>query len=310
MPGLRLMLIVNPHASSVTPRRREHVEGRLRLGADVMVVDTTQRGDATALAASSLDAGVDAVLVLGGDGTLNEAAHGLVGTEMPLGCLPGGSTNVFARTIGVAYDQERAADQLVRALAQGATRRVGLGRVGSRHFLFHLGIGFDAAVVRTVERRPAVKRHLAHPAFAVAATTTWLRGYDRATRLEVEARDASGTPVRQGSGPFVVVSNSRPYTYVGRLPMTLAPQAGLDRGLALTQFCDLRFGRVVRAVATSLRRGERPRPVAGILQHEDLGALTVRGDRPFPYQVDGEYLGEVDRLDIVHEPGALTILVP
>ncbi len=294
----------------MTPHRREQVDQRVRRDADVTVVDTAKAGDATALAASAVQAGVDAVLVLGGDGTLNEAAHGLVGTGVPLGALPGGSTNVFARTIGVAYDPARAADQLVHALARRATLRVGLGRVESRYFLFHLGLGFDAAVVRTVERRPAVKRYLAHPAFAAAAAATWIRGYDRTTGLVVETCDTDDRRVRHAPGPFAVVSNSRPYTYLGRLPMTLAPQAGLDRGLALTQFADLGLGRVVGAVGASILRSDRLRHAPGIRQHADLVALTIEADRPFPYQVDGEYLGETERVEVVYEPDALTVLVP
>ena len=155
--------------------------------------------------------------MLAGDGTLNEAADGLVGTTTALAPLPGGSTNVFARTLGIAHDPIEAAQHLLRSLPPTRVpphRRRG-GHAGGqpdRWFLFHLGVGFDAAVVQEMERRWYLKRYVAHPAFAVAAVDTWLRHYDRADATL--HRVATRTSV--GVGPYAVVSNSDPYTYVGR----------------------------------------------------------------------------------------------
>ena len=122
---------------------------RKALSADheVTLAETTRRGHATRLAMGAAAAGTDVVVVLGGDGTLNEAANGLAGTDTALAPLPGGSTNVFARQLGLPDDPIGATGLLLEALDQDRCRSIGLGVVNGRYFLFHVGIGFDAAVV-------------------------------------------------------------------------------------------------------------------------------------------------------------------
>src|ERR1700694_4362073 len=117
---MRLLLLVNTSASSVTPRGRVVIQKALSADHDVHVTETGRRGHATRLALGAAAEKVDVVVVLGGDGTLNEAANGLAGTETALAVLPGGSTNVFARTIGLAHDPIEATGQLLGALARPA----------------------------------------------------------------------------------------------------------------------------------------------------------------------------------------------
>ena len=119
---------------------------------DVVLKETNRRGHAARLAQGAAADGMDAVVVLGGDGTLNEAANGLAGSPTALAVLPGGSTNVFARTLGMANDPIEATSQLLSALNARSVDRVGLGQLDPRYFLFHAGIGFDAAVVARVEK--------------------------------------------------------------------------------------------------------------------------------------------------------------
>lgn len=144
---------MNAAASSVTARTRVVIAKALASDHDVRVADTSERGHATRLALEAADRGDDAVVVLGGDGTLNEAANGLAGSDTALASVPGGSTNVFARAIGLPNDAVEATGVLLDALARRSVQRVGLGAVNGRYFLFHLGVGFDAAVVAQVERR-------------------------------------------------------------------------------------------------------------------------------------------------------------
>src|SRR5215472_2807528 len=159
---MRILLLVNASASSVTPRARVVIQKALAADHEVTVAETSRRGHASRLAQGAAADGLDAVIVLGGDGTLNEAANGLAGSETALGVLPGGSTNVFARTIGMTNDPIEATGELLAALGGGlgGITRVGLGNVNGRRFLFHVGVGFDAAVVAQVERRSALKRYL------------------------------------------------------------------------------------------------------------------------------------------------------
>ncbi len=307
---MRVLLVVNPAASSVTPRVRAEVEHVLRAAHTVDVEQTTRRGHAATLARDAVGAGYDAVAVLAGDGTLNEAGGGLAGSAVVLAPLPGGSTNVFARTLGVAYAPEKAARQLADALARSSTRRIGLGvatapNSAPRHFLFHLGVGFDAAIIRRMEARPSVKRYLAHPAFAATALSTWFRHYDRDARI----RFSVGSEV-VGLGPYGVISNSDPYAYVGRRPLRIAPGASLDDALALTIVRTLRAKVILRAAGAAVGRITYLTTSPEIVQRADVDAIEIAGLGPFAWQVDGDYLGEVDRLSVVYAPDCLTVVVP
>ncbi len=305
-----LRLVVNPIASSVTARARTPVIEALKAEHDLDIVETEGRGDAIRLARDAVAQGVDVVVVLGGDGTLNEAAAGLVGSTTALAALPGGSTNVFGRTLGVAHDPIDATNQLLRSLAARAFRRIGLGVAmptasDDRPFLFHLGLGFDAAVVNAMEQRWYLKRYLAHPAFVVAAVDTWLRHFDRDTRICV----SSGEDVI-AFGPYAVVSNSDPYTYVLRRRLTISPHADLDRALAVTVLHHLGASLVVRAALSGIGTGRFVASTPDITQRGDLTRLSVTADRPFAWQVDGDYLGTLTRLDVRYEPDTLTLVVP
>ena len=176
---MRLLLIVNTSASSVTARARVVIHKALSADHDVVLKETNRRGHAARLAQGAAADGMDAVVVLGGDGTLNEAANGLAGSPTALAVLPGGSTNVFARTLGMANDPIEATSQLLSALNARSVERVGLGQLNSRYFLFHAGIGFDAAVVARVEKLAPLKRYAGPALFVMATLLTWATGYDR-----------------------------------------------------------------------------------------------------------------------------------
>jgi diacylglycerol kinase family enzyme len=304
---LRLLLIVNASASAVTARARVVIRKALSADHDVSVAETTRRGSADRLAQDAANAGFDAVVVLGGDGTLNEAANGLAGSDTALAVLPGGSTNVFARTIGVAQDPVEATGQLLAALSRGSRRRMGLGSVNGRHFLFHVGMGFDAAVVAQVERRAALKRYAGHPLFVYAAFATWFRHYDR-SRPRLSVHHADGTLVDDGY--LAICLNSNPYTYLGSRPLNVAPDADPDRGLALVTFRTLEFASLLGIVASALGSGAWLRHHRRVDYRTGLTEATVSGYGAFPYQVDGDYLGESERLAFRHEPDALTVVVP
>jgi diacylglycerol kinase family enzyme len=304
---LRLLLIVNTSASAVTARARVVIRKALSADHDVTTSETSRRGNATRLAQDAAAAGYDVVVVLGGDGTLNEAANGLAGTETALATLPGGSTNVFARTLGVAQDPVEATGELLSALARGSRRRIGLGSVNGRYFLLHVGMGFDAAVVSQVERRAALKRYAGHPLFVYAAFSTWFRHYDRSRpRLRVEI--PGYPPVDDAL--MAICMNSNPYTYLGNIPLNLAPDADLDRGLVMATFRTLKMATFLGLVVSVLRRGSHFRRHPTVDYRPDLAEATVVGHGPFPYQVDGDYLGEAERLTFRHEPDALTLVVP
>jgi diacylglycerol kinase family enzyme len=302
---VRTLLVVNPRATAVTPRRVQQVTRALAPGLDVTVRTTRAPLHAAELARRAAEDGVEAVVVYAGDGTLNEAANGLTGHTTALAALPGGSTNVFARAAGWPAGVAAAAPLLRDALLARRTARVGVGLVNGRRFLFNCGIGFDAAVVARAERRSDLKRAAAPVWFAASAVTTWLRHYDRDLRFVVTT--GAGTA---GVGcVFAIVSRLSPYTYFGRWPLVVSPAAGLDRGLAVAGFTRLDLPLLVRVAASALRaRGALDHPA--VHQWKDLHDVGIDSDRPVPYQVDGEYLGETTSLRFRHEPDALTVVLP
>lgn len=301
------MLIVNPSASSVTARGRVLINKALSADHEVTLCETTRRGHATRLAQGAADEGYDVVVVLGGDGTLNEAANGLAGSATALATLPGGSTNVFARTLGLPDDPLDATVVILEALAGRSIRRIGLGAVNGRRFLFHVGIGFDAAVVADVERRGSLKRWANHVLFGWSAFVTWLNGYERRRpRFRVKVDDIADGD----NGVFAVCLNTNPYSYVGTRPFNVDTGATLDSALSVVTLRSLDLLPTISLITSALGSGEALRRSHNVAFHREVHSATIEGYGQFPHQVDGDYLGEVDRLEIRFEPEALALVIP
>ncbi|MFA9564520.1 MAG: diacylglycerol kinase family protein [Acidimicrobiales bacterium] len=304
---MRILLLVNPFSSSVTPRGRVVIQKTLSADHDVTVAETSRRGHATRMARGATTDGTDVVVVLGGDGTLNEAANGLAGSACALAPLPGGSTNVFARTLGLPDDPVDATVVLLESLAAGRIEPAGLGVVNGRYFLFHVGVGYDAAVVEQVERRAQLKRWAGHPLFIYAAFDTWLRRYDR-SRPRLAVHHADGAIVDDGY--FTIVANTNPYTFLGTRPFEVAPEATLDRGLVAVTIRTMRAVPFLTVIGGALMGGGRVARSKRVDYRTDLSELTIQGYGPVPYQVDGDFLGEIDELRFRHEPDAIRLVLP
>ena len=302
---MRILLVVNTFASSVTARNTVVVHRRLSRDHEVELVETNRRGHATRFAHDAARRGVDVVVGFGGDGTLNEVATGVAGTDTALGALPGGSTNVFARTIGLPNDPVAAVELLAGGIDAGDLRPIGLGRVNGRFFCFHTGVGFDAAVVANVEKRAQLKRWLGHPMFITAGLTTWARGYDR---RRPHFRVVTAERVVD-DGYFAIVLNTNPYTYLGNRPLDLSDAATLDRGLVAVTFRTMKATAILRSLAGALRGGG-VEATDYLDEQIDLDHVVIEHETPFPYQLDGDYLGEIDRLQFDHVPDAVRLVIP
>ncbi len=189
-----------------------------------------------------------------------------------------------------------------------------MGSANGRYFLFHAGIGFDAAVVEQVERRGSLKRFAGHPLFLYAGMATWLRHYDRTRpHFDVTIEATPGQPGREIADVyFAICLKSNPYTFLGNRPLDVAPEAGMDAGFTILAFQTLSFATVGGAIVASMtgrggpRLGRRPKVAyAGGLQ-----ALRIRGRGPVPYQLDGDYLGQVEDLELVYTPDLLNLVMP
>ena len=300
---MKIMLVVNPSASAVTARARVMIQNALSADHDLTVSETSRRGHATRLAQSATVSGYEVVVSLGGDGTVNEVANGLARTSTALAVLPGGSTNVFARTLGFENEPVAATKQVLDSLQRHSIKRVGLGNVNGRFFCFHVGVGFDAAVVEQVERRGQLKRWLGHPLFLFAAFDTWVRKFDR--KSPPFAVTTCGV---SSQGYFAIVLNTDPYTYLGSKPLSLAPSANMMNGLSVVTLKSLRLGQTVRTVVAALRK----QPLSGytnVSQSDNNLSIQVEGHREFPWQVDGDFLGETGELLITWEQSVLNLVV-
>ncbi|MDQ3964233.1 MAG: diacylglycerol kinase family lipid kinase [Actinomycetota bacterium] len=299
----QVLLISNARAGSVSERAREVIVKALQADFKLDVAHTNHRDHATELAQDAVDRGFDAVVAFGGDGTVNETAQGLVATDVALGIIPGGTTNVMARTLGVPRDPIEATAFVGERLRSQSTRRIGVGRVNARYFLFCAGIGLDAEVVRRMEASPRAKRagtewrYLRH---ALNTAFTRYRGADPEIVVEVDDAD----PYR---ALLCVCANARPFTYFKNLPVDVCPQASLDKRLdmfALDRVSTLTIPRIAWGVLMS-------RAHVGWKHghyHHDVPGASWRASRPMPVQVDGDYIGEWDRAVVRSVPDALSIL--
>jgi diacylglycerol kinase family enzyme len=306
---VKVLLLVNPYSSSVTARTRVVIRKALAGDHDVELVETARRGHATRLAQGAAADGIDVVVALGGDGTVNETANGLAETSTALGLLPGGSTNVFARTIGLPNDPVEATAVLLEALEARSIRRVGLGSANGRYYCFHVGLGYDAAVVEQVEKRGSLKRWAGHPLFIYASLDTWFRHYDT-KHPHFTVRYPDGDHVDDGY--FAICLNTNPYTYLGNRPLDIAPDATFDKGLTMVTVRSMKLYRTLRVVGRALQGGGAVGRDPFVHYRADVTSLVVEGidGKPFPWQLDGDHLGEVDRVELRHVPDVLDLVLP
>ncbi|MEI7971510.1 MAG: diacylglycerol kinase family protein [Actinomycetota bacterium] len=302
---MRILLIVNSFASSVTPRNTVLVHEHLAKHHDVQVVETNERGHATRFAQDAASRGLDAVVGFGGDGTLNEIATGLAGSDTALAMLPGGSTNVFVRSLGVANDPMVALTQLMAGIDRNEIERVSLGQANGRYFTFHAGIGYDASVVEQVERRSSLKRLVGQPLFAYSAMHSWFKSYDRKYPHFTMNIDGRAIP----NGFFSVVLNTNPYTFVGKHAIHLSSAASLEKKLVVVTFRKMTTPLMLKTLYSALRRGGLETS-SGIDIATDVENVKIEFPAPFPYQLDGDYLGDTTSIEIKHCPEALRLVRP
>ncbi len=312
---MRALLIVNPQATSTTRLRRDVIVRALASAVDLEVVQTRYRGDATGLAGEARSAGFGLVLTLGGDGTVNETVNGILGTpgpgttaaELPaLAPLPGGSANVFTRALGLPPDPVDAAGWILQALTDGRHRDIGVGLAGSRYFTFNAGLGFDAEVVRAVDGQRAHGRLVTPALYARTAVRQFYLQTDRGHPALTLERD--GHPP---AGPFFlgIISNTAPWTYLGRRPVNTNPKAAFDRGLDVFALRSLHTGATLRTLRQVLSTAGPAARRRSVLSAHDEAALAFTASWPVAFQIDGEYMGEREHVSFVSIPNALRVIV-
>ncbi|WP_249009588.1 diacylglycerol kinase family protein [Conexibacter sp. DBS9H8] len=317
-PPKRLLVIVNPYATTVSDRLRNLVVYALRGSYQVDAVDTERRLHATELCREAARAGYDLVVAFGGDGTVNEAANGLAGSGVPLTCLPGGRVNVYCRALGIPADVVDATEHLLGLADDWHPRRVDLGRVNDRYFVINAGVGLDASVVEQVDAHPRLKSRWGEYYYATVATSTFLRRYLRRPPRMTVTFDALGPGAAADArlphavaGVTTIVQNGTPYTYFGRRPIELAPGATLDSGdlagVVLKRTTPVEVPTVSWRILSATAQVGAHRQVDAFAGISRLTVASQDG-RALPIQVDGDYIGTADEAVFTVAAGALTVL--
>ena len=321
MPAL---LIVNPHATATTQLRRDVITHALASQMDLEVVETRYRGHAGTLARKAASDGFQLILTLGGDGTVNEAVNGLLhglkpGTDPAFAPVPGGNANVFTRALGLPADPVDATGRILEALQTGRDRRVGLGCASpghtspgappgaslDRYFTFNAGMGLDAETVRVIEGMREHGRTLTPGLYLRTALRQFYRVTDRRhPRLTLERGGQS--PV--GHLFLGIISNTSPWTYLGRRPVNPSPGASFDTGLDIFALRRMRTINTLNALRQMFSQRSEPPRGRHVVSLHDQPAFTLRSDRPVALQVDGEYVGEHESVTFRAVPRALRVI--
>ena len=293
---MQAALIVNPQATRVTPELTLAVERELAAAAKVETFLTERPLHAAELAVQTGE--VERIYVFAGDDGYNEVVNGL-DRDIPVGLIPGGSTSVLPRALGIPRDPLEAARSLARSTRE---RSITVGRVNGRRFAFSAGLGLDAELVRRVDTlgRDAGKR-AGDVAFARKLLGIFA---ERRGRFEPSMEVVGVGPVA-----FALVANGNPYSYVGRIPLRIAPQASFEGGLDLVAPRELK-ARLLPQVAWWALAGRGQDHSARVLYVHDADELQVVAESPVPLQVDGEDLGDVTEAVFEAERAALRVVVP
>ncbi|MBC7223810.1 MAG: diacylglycerol kinase family lipid kinase [Anaerolineae bacterium] len=310
---MKAYLIYNAHAGQMNERAdlERAVHYLEEQGWEVAWRETHGPGDAVTYAREAVAQGCDVAIAAGGDGTVGEVAHGLAGSETALGVLPLGTSNVWAKEVGIpsaSYllpPQVRAslgmgAPWLVpaaRVLVEGRRVRVDLGRVNGRHFLMWAGVGLDARVAEEVDHNPQAKRRLGRLAFYLAGIYTAMAYRGVRADVWVDGRRVTRRVI------LAVVSNIQLYGGVVRI----SPLAKLDDGLL--DACIFQGSGVLSTARhlVSVFAGRHLRDPQ--VDFHEAQRVEVRPATPLPVHADGDFIGHTPAVvEVV--PQSLTVVVP
>ena len=289
----RVLLIVNPVARTVSKPTLAVIEKALSADFRLEVIETKERGHANEIAAQAVLEGVDLVVVFSGDGTINEVLNALAGSEVALGVIPGGATNILVRALGLPTDPVEATGELIGRALDDDAFKLHLGRADGRYFAVNCGAGVDAAAMaRMDEKFPKTKAKFDRVAFRSVAWELMVGYAGRAPDLQLSVDDRAATPSLS-----VMVGRTDPYTYYKDRGLRMTPQASLDTGLDVLSVRKLAWRSIPR-IAWQVFGSARHVQGRDIDYVHDASKVVVTAAQPFPVQVDGDSMGERVRLEI------------
>lgn len=284
----RAVLVVNTRARR---GRQLYGEARSRLVAAGFSIETADGGGLEERLHAAVEGGADLVVAGGGDGTISTAARVLAHRDVALGLLPLGTTNNFARTVGIPLDLDAA----VRTLADGTVIDVDLGLAGDVPFTNHIGVGLSAQVMLSAPRR--LKRVVGRLAYPVTAAGLLARHRPLRVVARTDGRrhEFHTHQVYVANGGF----------HAGR-PITADAHAD-DRLLIAYPVGGPSRWQLVRDTARNAATGHLR--TLGDEPFVATDELWLETDRPAPVEVDGEPRGRTP-LRIGLAPNALRIMAP
>jgi diacylglycerol kinase family enzyme len=327
---MRALLIVNQTATTTSELSQDVLIRALGSEVDLDIAYTRERGHGAKLAGDAAASGCDVVVTLGGDGTVNEVVNGLLAEARPvltarglrghadrlpaLAVVPGGSTNVFARSLGLPRDWGEGTGVILEALREGRTRSISLGMADDRYFTFCAGLGLDAEVVGRVERARRRGR-TSSPMLYLSAMAGQF--FAEANRMRPQATLSRPDDLPIGGVTTVIVQNTSPWTYLGDRAIDACPSASFATRLDLMALRGLHLPSTSRTVWQMLSGGGTGADhvtAAGphgrrVLRLHDLPGFSLRANRPMAFQLDGDYLGERDEVMFRSVENAVRVVV-
>ncbi|MEB3048886.1 diacylglycerol kinase family protein [Mycolicibacter sp. MYC123] len=315
---MRAVLIVNPNATSTTAAGRDLLAHALKSRLELTVAHTDYRGHAIEISQAAARDGIDLVIAHGGDGTVHGVVNGLLGEpgsapppHLPaVAVVPGGSANVFARSLGMAADPIAATNQLIELIEDVDRhpnwRRIGLIDCGERWSVLNAGMGLDGAVVAAVEAEREKGGDVSALRYIRAAVRTVLAATRREPTLTLQINDAD--PIT--GVHFAFISNCSPWTYADQRSVFTNPDTTFESGMGLFATTSLKVLPTLRLVRQMLSKRPNPR-AKQLIRDDNVATLRVdAGDTPIATQIDGEYLGLRTSMTFRAVPDALSVVAP
>lgn len=310
---MRALLVANTFATSTDDAIQARVVRELSKYLEVTAINTTARNEAIEIAGSAQNQGFELIIGLGGDGTINEIANGLLRAgPNPKGALlaaiPGGNGNVFARNMGFSENPMKATNQILNAIKNRNYQTIGVGRIAanniSRWFLFNAGIGLDAAVIAEMEARRASGKRVNDITYAKLAFRELFTKTDRKNgSLSLES-DSSKV---RSNAHFALIVNIAPWAYLGSKALNPLPSANHQTALDVYAPTSLSISTILRLASRALagKSAENDRNLIALI---DQKQVRIQAENPLWVQVDGDLVAQTTELTATHIPNALRVL--
>jgi diacylglycerol kinase family enzyme len=310
---MRTLLVANTFATSTDDAIQARVVSELSKHLDITTVNTSARNDAIEIARSAQQQGFELVIGLGGDGTVNEIANGLLldgpNPEGPLlAAIPGGNGNVFARNMGLSENPMEATAQILNAINNQKFQEIGVGRIAtnniSRWFLFNAGIGLDAAVLAEMEVRRASGKAVSDFSYATLALREL---FTRTDRKHGSLSLVSDSGEVQRNAHFALIVNLAPWAYLGSKALNPLPSASHHTALDVYAPTSLSVSSVLRLASRAIagKSAENDRNVIALTNQKQV---HIQAEIPLWIQVDGDVIAQSTELTATHIPHALRVL--